>query len=295
MFFVWYQILSLKDDLRRKDTSEALEMVRLKKMMDEKDAQIQNLQGIREALEDANLKVLSSISFPLLDIIIWWLWPHQLREDLAAAQHHLQQQAARNFFPASIERSSMPETGNFLRGTDPKDRELQQSASSEMPGSSKHGVTHINNRNACSGAGDDQANGSESSYHSIGQRRTSRAELAEARAAELRAAIAANSNSKEERDRMRASTGYNILENSSKKLVDTLDGIEERLSGRSSGSKMAMAENRAKELAEAMRQQQVKVFVCLEQWIMSGAPSSSVQSKADAILFGAISHWQFVG
>jgi hypothetical protein len=57
------QIFSLKDDIRRKDTSEALELVRLKKMLEEKDAQFQNLQGIREALEDANSKVCLSISF----------------------------------------------------------------------------------------------------------------------------------------------------------------------------------------------------------------------------------------
>ena len=112
----------------------------------------------------------------------------------------------------------------------------------------------------CSGAGDDKANGREPSYHAMGQRRTSRAELAEARAAELRAAIAANSSSKVERDRMRASTGHNILENSSKQLSDSLDGIEERLSERCPGSKTAMAETRAKELAEAMRQQQVNSY-----------------------------------
>jgi hypothetical protein len=52
------------------------------------------------------------------------------------------------FFPASIELRSMPETANCFKSTDPKDRELQQSALSEMPGSSKHGVTHIGYRNA---------------------------------------------------------------------------------------------------------------------------------------------------
>ncbi len=110
----------------------------------------------------------------------------------------------------------------------------------------------------CSRIGDDRASGRESSKLSIGQRRPSRAELAEARAAELRAAIAANSNSREEKDRVRASTGSNILENTSKKMADCLDGFDERLSSKCSGSKMAMAETRAKELAEAMRQQQVK-------------------------------------
>ena len=58
-YFLCPQILSLKDDIRRKDTSEAMEIVRLKKSVEEKDAQIQNLQGIREALDDANLKVRS--------------------------------------------------------------------------------------------------------------------------------------------------------------------------------------------------------------------------------------------
>ncbi len=113
----------------------------------------------------------------------------------------------------------------------------------------------------CLRTGDDCANGTDSSYHAIGQRRTSRAELAEARAAELRAAIAANSNSREERDRLRASTGSRILENPSKTLVDSLDGSEERLSGRRSGSKTVIAETRAKELAEAMRQQQVRTVL----------------------------------
>ncbi len=110
----------------------------------------------------------------------------------------------------------------------------------------------------CAGTGDERANGRESSCHAVGQRRTSRAELAEARAAELRAAIAANSNSREERDRTRASIASKILENSSRTLAEPFDGFEEKISGRCSGSKMAMAETRAKELAEAMRQQQVK-------------------------------------
>jgi hypothetical protein len=114
---------------------------------------------------------------------------------------------------------------------------------------------------ACSGTGDDRAHISESSCHAVGLRKSSRAELAEARAAELRAAIAENSNYKEGRDRMRASTGYNILDNSSKRTADSFDGVEERITGRYPGSKMAMAETRAKELAEAMRQQQVIFFL----------------------------------
>ncbi len=120
----------------------------------------------------------------------------------------------------------------------------------------------------CFGAVEDRANVGETSYHALGQRRTSRAELAEARASELRAAIAANSNAKEERDRMRASTGFNQLENSCRKVTGTLDGIEDGPTARCTGSKLVLAETRAKELAEAMRQQQVKLLFCLSSLLM---------------------------
>jgi hypothetical protein len=62
------QILSLKDDIRRKDTSAAMELLRLKRMVEEKDAQVQNLQGIREALDDANSKVCLSKHSDLLSL-----------------------------------------------------------------------------------------------------------------------------------------------------------------------------------------------------------------------------------
>ncbi len=113
-------------------------------MMEEKDAQIQNLQGIREALEYANLKVrLSHLFCSLIQPCGDFGSVNQLREDLGTAQHHLHQQAGKALFPASSEWNLMSDTkpGDFVRGTGPNDWELQQSMFSEMSGSSKQGLT----------------------------------------------------------------------------------------------------------------------------------------------------------
>ena len=54
------QILSLKDELRRRDNADSMELVKFRKTVEEKEAQIQNLQGVREALEEANMRVGAS-------------------------------------------------------------------------------------------------------------------------------------------------------------------------------------------------------------------------------------------
>ena len=51
-------MLSLKDELRRKDSAETMEVLRLKRALEDRDALVQNLQGVREALEGANIKVV---------------------------------------------------------------------------------------------------------------------------------------------------------------------------------------------------------------------------------------------
>jgi hypothetical protein len=86
-------------------------------------------------------------------------------------------------------------------------------------------------------------------------RAPSKAELADARAAELRAAMAA-ATQEERAARCRVSAGYNFLETP----AAARDDGEARAGGRpaAGGSKAALADMRAKELAEAMRGQQVR-------------------------------------
>jgi hypothetical protein len=50
-------MLSLRDELRRRETADAMELVRLRRVVEERDAQNQKLQGVREALEEANMRV----------------------------------------------------------------------------------------------------------------------------------------------------------------------------------------------------------------------------------------------
>ena len=90
-------------------------------------------------------------------------------------------------------------------------------------------------------------------------RTLSKTELSDVRAAELRAAIAANS--LQEKCSRRLSSSYNILEISIPKRADSQDESSSRAMP---GSRAAMAEQRSRELTEAIRGQQVLSAPSLE-------------------------------